>query len=305
MSIINPHAAGIDVGSKSHYVAIGQDPRDVKMFGVYAEDLRQLALWLKDSKIKTVAMESTGQYWKNLFVELINHGFEVTLTNGKFTKNINRKKTDVLDCQWIQKLHALGLLPSSFLPDETTERLRTLCRHRENMIAQKADASHKMSKFLKWLNFRLDVVVRDITGLTGRKIIADICNGNLDPKALAKHRHYNCRKSEQEIAKALVSNKNPQYLFGLQQEFDRFNFYLSKIQQCDEKITSLLTSIIDNKADIVDDLPSKKPDKRVNKNSIKGIDLNVIAYQYFDGVDLLTIPGVSYSTVLTLSLIHI
>ena len=124
--------------------------------------------------------------------------------------SISRKKTDVLDCQWIQKLHSLGLLPSSFLPDEATEKLRTLCRHRSNMIAP--DCSHKMQKYLKLLNFRLDVVVRDITGLTGMKIIADICSGNLDPVSLAKHRHYNCRKSEKEIAKALVSNERADYL---------------------------------------------------------------------------------------------
>ena len=109
-----------------------------------------------------------------------------------------------MDYQWIQKMYALGLLPSSFLPDETTERLRTLCRHRDNMVAQKVNCTHKMSKFLKWLIFRHDVVVRDITGLTGRTIIVDICNGNLNPQYLAKHRHGHCRMSEEEIAKALV-----------------------------------------------------------------------------------------------------
>ena len=299
MPIINPHCAGIDVGSRSHFVAIGQGPEHVKEFGVYAEDLKQLAQWLLQNSITTVAMESTGTYWQNLFVELINNGLHVVLTSGKFTKNINRKKTDVLDCQWIQKMHTLGLLPSSFLPDHTTEKLRTLTRHRANMIAQKADASHKMQKFLKWLNFRLDVVVRDITGLTGIKIIHDICNGNLDPHALAKHRHYNCKKSEIEIAKALVSNKRDDYLFGLQQEYDRFIFYKNKIQQCDKQIADFLNQVIDNKTDIVDDLPPKKKDKRINKNTIKGIDLNIVSYQYFNGVDLLTIPGVSYSTVLT------
>ena len=174
MTVINPNAGGIDVGSRSHHVAIGQDQKDVKEFGVYAEDLENLRKWLQENNITTVAMESTGTYWQNLFVELINAGIEVILTNGKFTKNINRKKTDVLDCQWIQKLHALGLLPSSFLPGHVTEKLRTFCRHRSKMIDQRADASHKMQKFLKFLNFRLDVVVRDVTGLTGLKIIQDI-----------------------------------------------------------------------------------------------------------------------------------
>ncbi len=207
MKIINHNCAGIDVGSRSHFVAIGQGSSQVKEFGVYAEDLKALCKWLNESKIVSVALESTGTYWQNLFVELINSGLEVILTSGRFTKNINRKKTDVLDSQWIQKMHALGLLPSSFLPDEETERLRTYTRHRANMIALKADTSHKMQKFLKYLNFRLDVVVRDVTGLTGIKIINDICDGNLDPVLLAKHRHYNCRKSEETNRRCIYAIK--------------------------------------------------------------------------------------------------
>ena len=299
MQVIHPHCAGIDVGSRSHFVAIGQDIKDVREFGVYAQDLKQMAKWLHENEITTVAMESTGQYWQNLFVELMNSGLAVILTNGKFTKNINRKKTDVMDCQWIQKMHSLGLLPSSFLPDETTEKLRTLCRHRAKMIAQKADTSHKMQKYLKWLNFRLDVVVRDVTRFTGIKIISAICNGDLDHTSLAKHRHYNCRKSEEEIAKALISNERKDYLFGLKQEYKRYEFYKTIIADCDVEIASFLQQFIDNKDEVVDDLPKKKPYKRQNKNGIKGIDLNIISYQYFDGVDLLAIPGVSHSTVLT------
>lgn len=305
MNVINPNAAGIDIGSRSHFVAIGQGAKDVKEFGVYAEDLAAIVKWLLINNITTVAMESTGTYWQNLFVELINAGLEVILTNGKFTRNINRKKTDVLDChrvagRWIQKLHCLGLLPSSFLPDNTTETLRTYCRHRTNMIDQRADCSHKLQKFLKYLNFRLDVVVRDIGGLTAMKIIEDICNGNLDPKSLAEHRHYNCRKSEEEIAKALVSNKREDYLFGLKQEFSRYQFYTSIIDECDKEITQFLEKTINEKEQVVDDIPEPKPHKRQNKNDIKGINLNIVSYQYFDGVDLLAIPGVGHSTVLSI-----
>ncbi|WP_339810608.1 IS110 family transposase [uncultured Imperialibacter sp.] len=300
LTVVNPHAAGIDVGSRTHFVAIGQEQKDVKSFGVYAEDLSSLVKWLIDSQVTTVAMESTGAYWQNLFVELINSGIEVVLTNGKFTKNINRKKTDVLDCQWIQKMHSLGLLPSSFLPDHTTERLRTLCRHRTNMIQQRADSIHKMAKFLKYLNFRLDVVVRDIAGQTGLKIIEEICNGNLDPKALAAHRHHNCRRSEEEIAKALVSNKREDYLFGLKQEFARHQFYTSMVIDCDKEISQFLEQTIQQKEDVVDDIPDGKYFKRQNKNAITGIDLNIASYQYFNGVDLLAIPGVSHSTILSL-----
>jgi len=297
MKVINDSCAGIDVGSRSHYVAVGQADDQVREFGVYADDLKDLSDWLKQHQITSVAMESTGTYWQNLFVELINSGFVVILTNGKFTKNINRKKTDVRDCQWIQKLHSLGLLPSSFLPDTTTERLRTLCRHRMNMISLKADASYKMQKFLKLLNFRLDVVVRDITGQTGMKIIRDICSGVMDPVELAKNRHYNCRKSEQEIAKALVSNQREDYLFGLNQELDRYEFYIGQIQVCDKKITAFLNETLLNSQI---DFPEDKPYKRNNKNSISGLDLNKVAYQYFGGVDLYQIPGVSHSTILTL-----
>ena len=321
MQIINPNCAGVDVGSRSHFVAIGQGNKDVREFGVYADDLNLLANWLHSEGITSVAMESTGSYWQNLFAELMNSGLEVILTNGKFTKNINRKKTDVMDCQClpavclrrsysigatrlrqagIQKMHTLGLLPSSFLPDETTEKLRTLCRHRAKMISQKAGTSHKMQKYLKWLNFRLDVVVRDVTGLTGIKIISAICNGDLDPKSLAKHRHYNCRKSEQEIAKALVSNGRKDYLFGLKQEYARFKFYQNMIVECDVEIAVFLKQFIDQKVDVVDDLPEQKAYKRQNKNGITGIDLNIISYQYFDGVDLFAITGVSHSTILTL-----
>jgi hypothetical protein len=297
MKIVNTHCAGIDVGSRSHYVAIGQMDSDVREFGVYAEDLKELSKWLKDKGITSAALESTGTYWQNLFVELINSGIQVVLTSGRFTKNMNRKKTDVRDCQWIQKLHSLGLLPSSFLPDSSTEKLRTLCRHRANMIELKADASHKMQKFLKLLNFRLDVVVRDVTGLTGLKIIEDICKGILDPAELAGNRHYNCRKSQNEIAKALVSNERDGYIFGLNQEFERHQFYLQQIEKCDQKITEFLNHLLINATHKV---PDDKPFKRNNKNSISGLDLNKVAFQYFQGVDIYQIPGVSHSTVLSI-----
>lgn len=295
MKIVNPHCAGIDVGSRSHFVAIGQDDKDVREFGVYAEDLIELCNWLKENKITSVAMESTGTYWQNLFIELVNAGLEVILTSGRFTKNMNRKKTDVRDCQWIQKLHSLGLLPSSFLPDKTTEKLRTLCRHRMNMIDQKADASHKMQKFLKLLNFRLDVVVRDVTGLSGMKIIEDICSGIVNPDELAKNRHYNCRKSSQEIAKALAGNQREDYMFGLNQELERYQFYLGQIGKCDQKITEFMENTVKN---IDVGQPEEKPYKRDNKNSISGLNLNKTAFQYFGGIDLYRIPGVSHSTIL-------
>jgi len=206
LEIVNPNAAGIDVGSRSHFVAIGQLPADVKEYGVYASDHQELITWLKKNKVRTIAMESTGTYWQNLYAALQEAGFELLLANGKFTKNIKGKKTDVKDCQWIQKLHSLGLLSGSFLPDETTEQLRTYCRHRNILMEMAASTSKKMQKYLRLMNLRLDVVVKGACGLTGLRIIDAICNEEEDPEKLASFRHGNCHKSEEEITKALQSN---------------------------------------------------------------------------------------------------
>ncbi len=300
LDIINPNCAGIDIGSKSHFVAVGQALEDVKEFGVYADDLTAICLHLKEYGITSVAMESTGNYWQNLYVELEKHQMEVTLCNGKFTRHAKGKKTDVKDCRWIQKLHALGLLTGSFLPDETTEQLRTYCRQRTNWIDLAAEASHKMQKYLKLLNFRLDVVVKDICGLTGLAIIADICKGNLDPEKLSQHRHGNCRKSQEEIAKALKGNNRTDFLFGLKQEYDSYLFFQKKIDACDVQINSFLKTQINTYPDKKKLQTDNKIHKRINKNAIKGIDLNQAAYQYFNGVDLMKIEGLSHSTILTI-----
>lgn len=300
MDIVNPNCAGIDIGSKSHFVAIGQSLDDVREYGVYASDLTDVCLWLKESGITSVAMESTGTYWQNLYVELVSHGFEVVLCNGKFTRNAKGKKTDVKDCRWIQKLHTLGLLTGSFLPDFTTEQLRTYCRQRTNWIELSSEASQKMQKYLRLLNFRLDVVVNDICGLTGLTIIEDICNGNLDAQKLAGHRHYNCRKSEDEIAKALKGNNRQDYLFGLKQEFGAYRFYQKQIEACDKQIASFLKSQINIHPEKKKLKAEPKSHKKINKNTVKNLDINQAAFQYFNGIDLMRIEGLSHSTILTI-----
>jgi transposase len=300
MKVINPHAAGIDIGSRSHWVAIGQGERDFKEFGVYNENLHSIATWLLENKITTVAMESTGTYWQSLYSVLISHNIQVILCNGKFTKNIKGKKTDILDCQWIQKLHSIGLLSGSFLPDEATEQLRTFCRHRSNLLDAAASTSKKMQKYLRLLNLRLDVVVNDVCGLTGLSIIKSICKGESNPEKLASLRHANCRKSEEEIAKALQSNGRKDYLFALQQELEMYEVFQQKIQQCDIETERLMKETIDNDDNKKQHTIDAKPYKRVNKNAPKNIDLNLMAYQYFEGVDLMSIEGMSHATVLSI-----
>lgn len=300
MEIINQHAAGIDIGSRSHFVCIGQGPDDVREFGVYNEDLTAIATWLIANEIKTVAMESTGTYWQSLFAVLQNVGLQVILCNGKFTKNIKGRKTDVQDCQWIQKLHTIGLLSGSFLPDEATEQLRTYCRHRANLLDNASDTTRKMQKYLRLLNLRLDVVVKDICGLTGMAIIKSICNGETNAAKLAALRNGNCKKSEEEIAKALHGNGRKDYLFALTHEYQMYQQIQKAIISCDEQIEKLLNEQIDCNNEKKQHFIEKKKHKRLNKNNPKNIDINLLAYQYFEGVDLLAIEGVSHSTALSI-----
>jgi transposase len=300
LEIVNACAAGIDIGSRSHWVSIGQTEKQIKEFGVFNDDLKAIADWLLENKIKSVAMESTGTYWQALYAVLLSHGFEVILCNGKFTKNIKGRKTDIQDCAWIQKLHSIGLLSGSFLPDEATEQLRTYCRHRANLLDMAASTQKKMQKYLRLLNLRLDVVVNDTCGLTGLTIIEAICNGETKPEKLAELRHGNCRKSEAEIAKALETNGRKDYLFALQQELDMYKIIQTKILGCDLEIEKMLTQMIDGDDNKRQHFIDKKSHKRINKNTPKNIDLNIVGYQYFEGVDLMAIEGFSHGTILTL-----
>jgi len=300
LDVVNPNAAGIDIGSRSHFVAIGQGPDDVKEFGVFNEDLCGIATWLKENEITSVAMESTGTYWQALYAVLILSGLQVILCNGKFTKNIKGRKTDVQDCQWIQKLHTIGLLSGSFLPDLETEQLRTFCRHRANLIDQAADTSRKMQKYLRLLNLRLDVVVNDICGLTGLAIITAVCKGETNAEKLAALRNGNCKSTEEQIAKALQTNGRADYLFALSQELEMYEVFQSKIKLCDLEIEKMFRRAINGNDDKRQHHIEKKTHKRINKNTPKNLDLNLLGYQYFEGVDLMAIEGVSHGTILSL-----
>ena len=300
LDVENPNAAGIDVGSRSHWVAVGQNAQDIKEFGVFSEDQQAMCNWLQEKNVTSIAMESTGTYWQNLFSALVSAGFEVILVNGKQTKNIKGKKTDIKDCQWIQKLHSLGLLSSSFLPDSTTEIIRTFSRHRLNLIEQSASCTKRMQKFLRLMNMRLDVVVNDINGLTGSQIIAAFIAGQTNGAELAKLRNHNCKKSETEIAKALQYNGRKDYYFALKQEHKTHQHLQQQIVETDAEIKKLLEDIIDKDDNKKQHVATAKPHKRKNKNSITNTNINQIAYQYFEGIDLMAIEGVSDATIMTI-----
>jgi transposase len=256
--------------------------------------------WLTEREIRTIALESTGTYWQNLFSDLLAAGFEVILVNGKQTKNNSGRKTDILDCQWIQQLHSVGFLSSSFLPDSTTEKIRTYSRHRHNKLRQSSSTVLKVQKYLRLMNMRLDVVVNDIVGETGTKIIMAFLSGEHSGINLAEHRHYNCRKSKEEIAKALEYNGREDYLFALKQEWDTYLYLQKQIKEIDKKLSKLLSEIIKNDDNKRNHKATNKKHKRINKNAISFTDMNQVAYKYFEGVDLMAIEGVNDATIMSI-----
>jgi len=296
MPIVRPHSAGIDVGSRSHYVAVGQDQeKEVAVFGVYASDHEKLIDFLKAHKIVTIAMESTGSYWQSLFYVLQNAGFEVLLVSGYQTKNV-RAKTDVKDCVWIQKLHSLGLLSGCFLPDKHTAKMRTLQRHRNSLIEEAAKMSNKMQKALRLMNLRLDIAINDITGKTGMAIIGAILNGERDGKRLSQLADARIKKSRQEIAQALQGHWDDELLYELQDCYQLYNIFRNKIKVCETKLQNLLEEITEDV--VVDSDPTLTKKQTKGKNQPK-FDLPTLSYKFY-GVDLFAIESISSSTVLTL-----
>src|SRR5579872_4225655 len=202
---INSDAAGIDIGGRFHFVAVpaGRDAHAVRQFNNFTTDLEQLADWLSACRIKTVAMESTGVYWIPLYEMLENRGFEVLLVNARHVKNVPGRKSDVLDCQWIQQLHSYGLLRASFRPEQAICELRAYTRQRESLTRYASCHIQHMHKALAQMNVQLAAVVDDIAGITGMKIIRAILSGERCPEQLAGYRDGRCKKSTEIIAKSL------------------------------------------------------------------------------------------------------
>jgi len=299
MEVINAHAAGVDVGSKSHFVAIGQHKEDVREFGCYTNDLHELCTWLKEKGVTTVALESTGSYWQSLFILLQDYQLNPILVNGKFTKNVKGRKTDVQDCQWIQKLHTLGLLEGSFIPNVFTETLRQYCRHRQSLLEDAAGYISKMQKALRLTNIRLDIALRDVTGVSGKAMIEAILKGERNPETLAALAHFNVRKSKEEIVQALTGSWREEYLFELKQSYEVYTYFHQKITECDQEIEKILTSKIEDneRQDGEARLEYRGKAKKKNKNDPK-IDLQKLSFQLAGGIDLSCIEGVSRSTLM-------
>jgi len=280
---INQYAAGIDIGSRSHFVAIpeGIDEQSVREFSTFTADLERLAGWLNECGITTVAMESTGIYWIPVFEILESRGFEVKLVNARHVKNVPGRKSDVLDCQWLQQLHTYGLLRGAFRPDEQVCTLRAYVRQRAMLVRNAASYIQRMQKALAQMNVQLHNVVTDITGLTGMRIIKAILGGEHNPKVLAAMRDKRCKNNEATIASSLKGNYRPEHLFSLRQALEFYEFHQKKIAECDDRILEQLRSF-----DVQDAGDGELP-------------LNVgDALQRMSGVDLTSIDGIDTTTAL-------
>lgn len=291
---IQPNAAGIDLGSREHWVAcppLEDEKPNVKSFATTTPALHQLADWLKEQGVETVAMESTSVYWIPLFEILDSRGFEVYLVNARQISHVPGRKTDMLDCQWIQLLHACGLLHGSFRPADDICRLRALIRERNKMVEQRSDWVRRMQKSLDQMNVRVHHAVTDITGVTGMAIIRSIVNGERDPKALSALRDRRCKKSEAQICEALTGNWRPEHLFNLSQDLMLYDQLCAVVSNYDKEILDYVESLQPPDAD---DTSAPPPRSQSKANSIakQGQEPLRQALYRMTGVDLTTIDGI-------------
>jgi transposase len=296
---LNLNAAGLDIGASEIYACVpeGRSEEAVKVFPTFTADLQALARWLKSCAVTTVAMESTGVYWIPIFQILESEGFEVYLVNARHIKNVSGKKTDILDCQWIQQLHTYGLLSASFRPDDQTCALRSLLRHREMLIHYRASHIQHLQKALQQMNIQLTNVLSDITGVTGMRIIRDIITGKHNPQELAQHRDWRCAKSQEEITKSLEGDYRPEHIFVLAQALELYDTYSHKIAFCEQEVERYLVQF----RPLVDATeyplpPDSRP--KVKRTEQKGA-LRLQLYQ-MAGVDLTQVEGLDVASVQTI-----
>lgn len=290
---INMRAAGIDIGSASHFVAVpeGSDEQSVREFSSFTSDLHELCVWLEKCGVETVAMESTGVYWIPLYELLESRGFEVKLVDARHVKNVSGRKTDVLDCQWLQQLHTYGLLSGAFRPEESICVLRAYLRQRGMLVQEAASHIQHMQKALSQMNLQLHNVITDITGDTGMRIIRAVVAGEHNPKMLASYRDPRCKNSVDIIEKSLTGNYRNEHIFSLKQALELFDVYQEKINACDDEIEKCLFQF-ESRVEISEEELSKRITKR--RASDKNAPLfNLKSHLLrMTGVDLTAVPGI-------------
>jgi len=289
---MSPNAAGVDCGSEAHYVAVppDRDAAPVRSFRTFTTDLHRLADWLTTCRVTTVAMESTGVYWIPLYEILEARGLDVVLVNARHVKNVPGRKTDVVDCQWIQELHSVGLLRGSFRPTAAIAALRAYLRHRETLVQSAATHAQRMQKALVQMNLQLPVVISDITGVTGLRILRDIVAGRTDPHALAQHRDHRCQASAAEISAALTGHYRPEHVFVLQQNLELFDTYQRQVAACDAAIDTHVQTLAAQAPAPAGPLPAPRTKKKPRDNEPR-FDIRTPLHQ-LTGVDLTQLDAI-------------
>src|SRR6516225_7607560 len=300
LPLLHPHAAGIDIGSRSHWVCVGFAAEAhaglIQEFPAHTDGLKAIAAFLHEHQVNTIAMESTGIYWIALYELLESEGFEVLLVDPSYTRQLRgRPKTDRRDCQWIYRLHSVGLLAPAFRPDEKTCQLRAYLRQRTTLIRYASQHVQHMQKALEQMNLKLTEILSAITGATGRAIIRAILRGTRAPEKLAKHRDKGCKASEAEIAQALTGTYRAEHLFELKLAYEAWQFSLGQVEKVDEQIALQLGRMKCDRA-LPPLKPKARPKRRVNS---PGFDVRTALY-YVVGLDLTEIEGISELTSLTL-----
>jgi len=290
LSTLNANAAGIDIGSQFHVVAVppDRDAEPVRTFQSFTGDLHRLAEWLLGCGITTVAMESTGVYWIPLYEILEARGITVVVANARDVKHVPGRKTDVNDAQWLQQLHEYGLLRGSFHPSGAIAALRAYMRQRECLLDHAASHIQHMQKALMQMNLQLHHVVSDITGKTGMRIIRAILDGVYDPRVLAEYRDVRCKASSETIAQALEGNYRPEHLFALSQAVALYDTYQQHVVDCDRHIEALLERL---RAAQPPEAPLPAPRHKTRQPNMPQFDVRAALYAMI-GVDLTQIHGI-------------
>ena len=297
LEVVHPDAAGIDIGNESHYVAVPptRDSEPVRRFGCTTAELKSMADWLKQCRIRTVAMQSTGVYWIAIFDILEEAGFEVYLVNARETKNLPGRKSDVQESQWLMKLHTYGLLRNSFRPSQEIRTMRTYWRQRNDLVQGAARHVHRIQKALTQMNVQLANVLTDVRGIPGQAIIKAILGGERDPHKLAAFRDPRVKATEEEIARSLEGNWQEDLVFVLKQEQDAYEFCQKQMAECDRRLQGYLQQRRDRSAGA--DLPEEKRKTRLkNKKGNKPqFDLRRELFR-MTGADLTRIDGIDVVT---------
>ena len=300
LEVIHPDAAGIDIGNEAHYVAVPptRDSEPVKRFGCTTAELKAMAAWLKQCRIQTVAMQSTGVYWIAVYDILQEAGLEVYLVNARETKSLPGRKSDVQESQWLMKLHTYGLLRNSFRPTAEIRGLRTYWRLRQELVRRAGRHVQRMQKTLTQMNLQLANVLSDLSGVTGQAIIQAILDGERDPRKLATYRDVRVKASEEEIAASLEGNWQEDLLFQLKLEQDGYQFCQKQMVECDERLKQYLQQREDRRAGVTLEEETRKWRKKKKRGNAPEFDLRTELFR-MTGADLTRIDGVDGMTAMT------